>query len=105
MALFLIKLWVVGVLAILLSEAVTAQVGVNTTQPQALLHIKETDSANPTTITGVLFPKVEILLDPEVVGDLPDGLVVYYIGPEINGLRHGLYFYYGPERVWIELRN
>lgn len=64
-----------------------AQVGINTTTPNAQLEIKSSDQANPANNDGILIPKVDAFpaINPTID---QDGMLVYLttdVGANLKG--------------------
>lgn len=61
-------------LLIILSQLVTAQVGINTTAPNAQLDIRSSNQASPLPTDGVMVPKVDTLIFPTAA---QNGMMVF----------------------------
>ena len=86
------------VIAALLSFcAAKSQVGIGTTNPQATLDIRALPS-QPVTSVGILLPTVEEL--PLPCEEIPNGLIVFYIGLETGSIKQGLYVFSLRECKW-----
>jgi len=82
----------------LFSITVFAQVGVNTTSPNALLDISTTNPSAPSSTDGLLIPKIDEYpaINPTV---LQDGMLVYATG---NGsVTKGFYYWDNNTASWI----
>lgn len=67
-----------------------AQVGIGTTNPQAMLHIEA--PATPDHMTGILLPRVANLPD-DSNGTPQQGAVVFYNGTLNGNMKHTFYYY------------
>ena len=67
-----------------------AQVGIGTTNPQAMLHIEAPET--PDHMTGILLPRVANLPD-DSNGTPQQGAVVFYNGTLNGNMKHTFYYY------------
>lgn len=78
-----------------------AQVGIGTTNPQAMLDVVASDPANPTAKDGFLMPRVTSLSqdfqEPPAVGTM-----VFYNGALTGNMKHTVY-YYADDSNWRNL--
>ncbi len=73
-----------------------AQVGINTTAPNAQLEIKSSDQANPTITDGLIIPKIDVFPSTNPTS-LQQGMMVYLT--TASGLNDSG-FYYWDGTVW-----
>lgn len=88
----------ISIVICLFSITVFAQVGVNTTSPNALLDISTTNPSAPSSTDGLLIPKIDEYpaINPTV---LQDGMLVYATG---NGsVAKGFYYWDNNTASWI----
>ena len=80
------------------STTVLAQVGINTTNPNAQLEIKSTDQANPANTDGILIPKVDAFpaINPTID---QDGMMVY-LTTDVGANLKGFYYWDNTNSVW-----
>lgn len=80
------------------STTVLAQVGINTTNPNAQLEIKSSDQANPTNTDGILIPKVDAFpaINPTID---QDGMMVY-LTTDVGANLKGFYYWDNTNSVW-----
>ena len=76
---------------------VTAQVGIGTTNPLAMLHIEASNADTPTVMDGFLMPRVNNLADESLAPTL--GMMVFYNGALTGNMKHTLYYYDGTN--WV----
>lgn len=95
------KLLLSGLLAI--GTLSFAQVGVNTTNPQAMLDIRSSNPAAPSTTDGLLIPKIHQFPNPNP-GEDQQGMLVYLTtaqGPQLPGF----YYWDYTTTTWIPIRG
>lgn len=95
------KLLLSGLLAI--GTLSFAQVGVNTTNPQAMLDIRSSNPAAPSTTDGLLIPKIHQFPNPNP-GEDQQGMLVYLTtaqGPQLPGF----YYWDFTTATWIAIRG
>lgn len=75
-----------------------AQVGINTTSPNAQLEIKSSDQANPANNDGILIPKVDAFpaINPTID---QDGMMVY-LTTDVGANLKGFYYWDYSNAVW-----
>ena len=76
---------------------VTAQVGIGTTNPLAMLHIEASNADTPTVTDGFLMPRVNNLASDALEPTL--GMMVFYNGALTGNMKHTLYYYDGTN--WV----
>lgn len=77
---------------------VHAQVGINTTTPNAQLEIKSSDASNPANTDGILIPKVDVFPATNPTAD-QDGMLVY-LTTDIGANLKGFYYWDNTNSVW-----
>ena len=84
--------------AFALSTFTLAQVGINTTNPNAQLEIKSSDQANPANTDGILIPKVDAFpaINPTID---QDGMMVY-LTTDVGANLKGFYYWDNTNSVW-----
>ena len=90
-------------LFILLSQFINAQVGINTTNPNAQLDIRASNQAAPTNTDGMLIPKIDVFpaTNPTL---LQQGMLVYLT--TVSGVNQpGYYYWDNPTLAWIGFGN
>jgi len=85
-------------ICIFVSTVLSAQVGINTTDPHAQLEIKSTDQANPANTDGILIPKVDAFpaINPTID---QDGMLVYLTN-DVGANFKGFYYWDNTNSVW-----
>ena len=80
------------------STTILAQVGINTTNPNAQLEIKSSDQANPANTDGILIPKVDAFpaINPTID---QDGMMVY-LTTDVGANLKGFYYWDNTNSVW-----
>jgi hypothetical protein len=80
------------------STTVLAQVGINTTNPNAQLEIKSSDQANPANTDGILIPKVDAFpaINPTID---QDGMMVY-LTTDVGANLKGFYYWDNTNSIW-----
>ncbi len=80
------------------STTALAQVGINTTNPNAQLEIKSSDQANPANTDGILIPKVDAFpaINPTID---QDGMLVY-LTTDMGANLKGFYYWDNTNSVW-----
>lgn len=83
---------------LLAMHSVLAQVGINTTSPNAQLEIKSSDPANPANTDGILIPKVAVFpaINPTID---QDGMLVYLTN-DVGANWKGFYYWDNTNSVW-----
>mgnify|MGYP003833260045 CR=1 FL=1 len=78
-----------------------AQVGINTTTPNAQLEIKSSDQANPANNDGILIPKVDAFpaINPTID---QDGMLVY-LTTDVGANLKGFYYWDDATTTWIPI--
>ncbi|WP_460218373.1 tail fiber domain-containing protein [Psychroserpens sp. MEBiC05023] len=80
------------------SHLLNAQVGINTTNPDALLDIRSSNQATPANIDGILIPKVDDFPVANPTAN-QDGMMVFVTG---NGVpSKGLYYWNNTTSNWV----
>ncbi|MBD3583514.1 hypothetical protein [Flavobacterium selenitireducens] len=95
---------IVAIALLLLSFGnIHSQVGINTTNPNSMLDVRASDSANPTPTDGILIPKIGQFptTDP---GLAQDGMLVYLTSQQGSNLP-GFYFWKNADASWVALSN
>jgi len=75
-----------------------AQVGINTTSPNAQLEIKSSDTSNPANTDGILIPKVDVFPATNPTAD-QDGMLVY-LTTDVGTNLKGFYYWDNTNSVW-----
>ncbi|MEZ4793714.1 MAG: hypothetical protein R2783_09705 [Gelidibacter sp.] len=90
-------------LFILWAFSAAAQVGIGTTDPKAILDIKSTNQANPSSTDGMLVPKIDTFpaTDPSID---QQGMLVY-LTTAVGTDQPGFYYWDNPTSVWIPIGN
>ncbi|MBF01867.1 MAG: hypothetical protein CMP76_01085 [Flavobacterium sp.] len=80
-----------------------AQVGINTTTPNAQLEIQSSNSSNPSNKDGILIPKIEVFpaVSPTA---LQQGMLVYLINT-VGVNQPGFYYWDNISTSWISLKD
>ena len=78
-----------------------AQVGINTTTPNALLDIRATSATAPTNTDGLLIPKVDVFPATNPTAD-QQGMLVY-LTTTVGTNTPGFYYWDNPTTTWIGL--
>jgi trimeric autotransporter adhesin len=91
------RIQIIGVAFFTLFTA-KAQVGINTTTPNAQLEIKSSDQANPANNDGILIPKVDMFpaINPTID---QDGMMVY-LTSDFGANLKGFYYWDNTNSVW-----
>ena len=76
----------------------TAQVGINTTDPHAQLEIKASNQANPNPNDGILIPKVDVFPATNPTAN-QDGMLVYLTTDSGANLK-GFYYWDNTNSIW-----
>lgn len=84
-------------------QNIQAQVGINTTNPQATLDIRASDSSNPSTIDGILIPKIDVFPSTNP-GTEQQGLLVY-LTTAVSDKLPGFYYWDHPTTSWIPIQG
>lgn len=95
------KVLLVGVLTFI--TMTYAQVGVNTTNPQAMLDIRSSNPAAPSTTDGLLIPKIQQFPTPNP-GENQQGMLVYLTTAQGSQLP-GFYYWDFTTTTWIAIRG
>lgn len=77
--------------------------GINTTNPQATLDIQASDSSNPSTIDGILIPKIDVFPSTNP-GTEQQGLLVY-LTTAVSDKLPGFYYWDHPTTSWIPIQG
>ena len=82
----------------LVSTTLSAQVGINTTDPHAQFEIKSSNQANPEATDGILIPKVDAFpaINPTVD---QDGMMVY-LTTDVGANLKGFYYWDNTNSIW-----
>lgn len=82
----------------LVSTMLSAQVGINTTDPHAQFEIKSSNQANPEATDGILIPKVDAFpaINPTVD---QDGMMVY-LTTDVGANLKGFYYWDNTNSIW-----
>ena len=78
-----------------------AQVGINTTTPNALLDIRATSATTPTNTDGLLIPKIDVFPATNPTAD-QQGMLVY-LTTTVGTNTPGFYYWDNPTTTWIGL--
>ena len=78
-----------------------AQVGINTTTPNALLDIRATSATAPTNTDGLLIPKIDVFPATNPTAD-QQGMLVY-LTTTVGTNTPGFYYWDNPTTTWIGL--
>lgn len=94
-------------LFLLFITVMNAQVGIGTIDPQAILHIKASDSINPAKTDGILLPRITKFpaIDPN--GN-HHGLLVHLTDTTTYATQTkppGFYYWHFPSRKWINIHT
>jgi hypothetical protein len=83
---------------LLFAKSFFAQVGINTTNPNAQLEIKSSDQANPVNTDGILIPKVDVFpaMNPTID---QEGMLVY-LTTDVGANLKGFYYWDNTNSVW-----
>ena len=80
----------------------SAQVGINTTNPEVLLDIRSSDQINPDNTDGILIPKIDDFPATNPTAAM-DGMMVYATG---NGTpTKGFYYWDQAITNWVNVRG
>lgn len=82
-----------------LTFSLSAQVGVNTTDPKSVLDIVASDVSNPTPLDGILIPRVEDFTSVDPSGD-QDGMLVF-LNTASGGNDRGFYYWNSDRDTWV----
>jgi len=83
---------------LLVSTTLSAQVGINTTDPHAQFEIKSSNQANPDATDGILIPKVDTFPATNPTVD-QDGMMVY-LTTDVGSNLKGFYYWDNTNSVW-----
>ncbi|MCF6131139.1 tail fiber domain-containing protein [Flavobacterium wongokense] len=83
-------------------QMIWAQVGINTTAPNAQLDIRSTNQASPTTTDGILIPKIDFF--PSTPSAAQQGMIVY-LTTLVSGNAPGFYYWDNPTLTWIAIAS
>lgn len=88
---------------VLFSTSIFAQVGINTTTPNAQLDIRSSNQIAPASTDGMLIPKVDTFpaSNPSVA---QQGMLVY-LTMNVGSNQPGFYFWNNPTLTWIPIGN
>ena len=78
-----------------------AQVGINTTTPNALLDIRASSATTPTNTDGLLIPKIDVFPATNPTAD-QQGMLVY-LTTTVGTNTPGFYYWDNPTTTWIGL--
>lgn len=90
-------------LLLMVSVSVRAQVGVNTTSPNAQLDIRSSNQAAPTPTDGVLIPKVDAF--PATNPTIAQQGMLVYLNVASGGNPIGFYYWNNPTTTWLPLKG
>jgi hypothetical protein len=98
---------IIFLILVLATNKTVAQVGINTTSPNAQLDIQSSNQATPTSIDGVLIPKVDVFpaINPTA---LQQGMLVYLTTSTtfLSSVRvPGFYFWDNSTANWIGIQT
>jgi hypothetical protein len=85
-------------LLFILAPYLTAQVGIGTTSPNALLEIESTNQATPSNTDGILIPKIDEF-PASNPGAGQDGMLVYATGS--GSVNKGFYYWDNGGTIWV----
>jgi hypothetical protein len=85
-------------LLLILSPYISAQVGIGTTSPNALLEIESTNQATPAITDGLLIPKIDEFPSSNP-GANQDGMMVYATGS--GSISKGFYYWDNGGTAWV----
>ncbi|MEZ4839368.1 MAG: hypothetical protein R2782_09470, partial [Flavobacterium sp.] len=90
-------------LFLVLTTCVFAQVGINTTSPNAQLDIQSTNQANPSNTDGILIPKVDTFpgVNP---GANQNGMLVF-LTTTVGTNTPGFYYWNNPTTTWVPIKG
>jgi len=88
---------------VLFSTSLFAQVGINTTTPNAQLDIRSSNQVAPASTDGMLIPKIDTFpaVNPTVV---QQGMLVY-LTSNVGSNPQGFYYWNNPTTTWIPIGN
>jgi len=90
-------------LLVLFSVQITAQVGINTTSPNATLDVRSSNQAAPSNVDGILIPKIDDfpVINP---GADQDAMLVYLTTTSGSNLP-GFYYWDNTSAFWLPVGN
>ncbi|MEZ4801876.1 MAG: tail fiber domain-containing protein [Gelidibacter sp.] len=88
---------------LLTSIYATAQIGIGTTDPKAVLDIKATNQANPLSTDGMLVPKIDIF--PATNPGVDQQGMLVYLTTTVGANSQGFYYWDNPTTTWIPIGN
>jgi hypothetical protein len=83
---------------LLFAKSFFAQVGINTTNPNAQLEIKSSDQANPVNTDGILIPKVDAF--PAINPTIDQEGMLVYLTTDIGTNLKGFYYWDNTNSIW-----
>jgi hypothetical protein len=89
------------ILVLLFCQMIMAQVGINTTAPNAVLDIRSGNQAVPTNVDGILIPKIDFFpgINPTAA---QQGMLVYLTTTVLGNLP-GFYYWDNTTTSWIQI--
>ncbi|UPT71717.1 MAG: tail fiber domain-containing protein [Flavobacterium sp. JAD_PAG50586_2] len=90
-------------LFILLSQFITAQVGINTTDPKAQLEIKSSNQLTPSNTDGLLIPKIDAF--PTANPTIAQQGMLVYLNTTIGTNQPGFYYWDNPTTTWLPIKG
>ncbi|QIE60413.1 hypothetical protein G5B37_12825 [Rasiella rasia] len=87
--------------ALITTTSTFAQVGINTTSPNAIVEIKSSSETNPTITDGILIPRMDVFPPNPTVNQ--DGMLIYISGDDPSPIpdEEGYYYWDFPTLSWI----
>lgn len=89
------------VVVFLYCQMILAQVGINTTSPNATLDIRSGNQALPTNVDGILIPKIDFFPSSNPTA-AQQGMLVY-LTTLVSGNQPGFYYWDNNTSAWIQL--
>ncbi|MEZ4839367.1 tail fiber domain-containing protein [Flavobacterium sp.] len=90
-------------LFLVLTTCVFAQVGINTTSPNAQLDIQSTNQANPSNTDGILIPKVDVF--PTVNPGVNQNGMLVFLTTTVGTDAPGFYYWEQASTSWVPVGN
>lgn len=90
-------------LFLVLTTCVFAQVGINTTSPNAQLDIQSTNQANPSNTDGLLIPRVDAF--PAVNPGANQNGMLIFLTTTVGSNTPGFYYWNHPSTTWVPIGN
>ncbi|MDY0089226.1 MAG: tail fiber domain-containing protein [Flavobacteriaceae bacterium] len=88
---------------ILLTTTITAQVGINTTTPNAQLDIQSSNQSNPSNTDGVLIPKIDLF--PAINPTAAQHGMLVYLTTTTGGYVRGFYYWDNDSVSWLPIKE